>query len=34
MIIDEHIELFVNSEGHRLYEFGKKLAIASGYSLT
>lgn len=32
-IIDELLELFVNSEGRRLYEFGNRLSNATGYSL-
>lgn len=33
-IINEHLDLFVNSEGRRLYEFGNRLAHETGYSLT
>ncbi len=32
-VIDEHLDLFVNSEGRLLYEFGNRLAAATGYSL-
>jgi hypothetical protein len=33
-VIDELMALFVNSEGRRLYEFGNRLAHATGYTLT
>jgi len=33
-VIDELMSLFVNSEGRRLYEFGKRLAHATGHTLT
>jgi len=32
-LIDEHLELFVNSEGLRLFEFGNRLAISTRYLL-